>query len=114
MPQTYCDNATVVLAHGPWFDACLWHSAILPLQKEGLRVTAAPLTFATFEEDIVAVKCAVAQAMGPVVVVGHSYAGAVVSAAAPMSEKAVGCVYLSALIPPPGQTIRGALACTPS
>jgi pimeloyl-ACP methyl ester carboxylesterase len=109
MQRMYCKNASLVLAHGPWFDACLWHSMILPLQKEGLRIVAAALPFTSFEEDRMALIRAINRAPGPVVLVGHSYTGAIVSGGAAMSEKVVGCVYLSALAPEGGETIRQAL-----
>jgi pimeloyl-ACP methyl ester carboxylesterase len=108
MPKPYCENATVVLAHGPWFDACLWHSAILPLQREGLRVIVAPLPFTSFEDDIHALGRATDRARGPVVLVGHSYAGAVISDGASIHDQVVGCVYLSAVAPRPGETVRQA------
>jgi pimeloyl-ACP methyl ester carboxylesterase len=104
----YCEDATVVLAHGPWFDACLWHSVILPLQREGLRVVAAHLPFTSFEDDVVALGCATRRARGPVVLVGHSYAGAVISDEASIRDEVVGCVYLSAVVPRPGETVRQA------
>lgn len=108
MLKPFCEDATVVLAHGPWFDACLWHSAILPLRREGLRVVAAPLSFASFEDDIAALRRATHRAQGPVILVGHSYAGAVVSNGASIRDKVVGCVYLSAIVPEPGESVRQA------
>ena len=109
MLRTYCGDASLVLAHGPWFDACLWHSAILPLQKEGLRIISAALPFSSFDDDRMALQRGIDRAPGPVVLVGHSYTGAIVSGEVGTNEKVVGCVYLSALIPATGQTIRQAL-----
>jgi pimeloyl-ACP methyl ester carboxylesterase len=109
MLRTYCGDASLVLAHGPWFDACLWHSAILPLQKEGLRIISAALPFSSFDDDRMALQRGIDRAPGPVVLVGHSYTGAIVSGEVATNEKVVGCVYLSALIPATGQTIRQAL-----
>jgi pimeloyl-ACP methyl ester carboxylesterase len=108
MLKPYRENATIVLVHGPWFDACLWHSAILPLQREGLRVISASLSFRSFEDDMMTLRRAIHRAQGPVLLVGHSYAGAVISTGASISDKAVGCVYLSALAPRPGETVRQA------
>ena len=69
MLRTYCGDASLVLAHGPWFDACLWHSAILPLQKEGLRIISAALPFSSFDDDRMALQRGIDRAPGPVVLV---------------------------------------------
>jgi pimeloyl-ACP methyl ester carboxylesterase len=106
--KPYCEDATVVLAHGPWFDTCLWHSVILPLQREGLRVIIAPLPFGSFDDDVIIERRAIHRAQGPVVLVGHSYAGAVILDGALIRDKVVGCVYLSAIVPRSGETVRQA------
>jgi len=94
----------VILAHGPWFDASLWHSVILPLHSGGLQVLVAPLPFTTFEDDVLALRRTIERTRGPLLIVAHSYAGAVASAGGP-HDRVIGRIYLSGLAPPPGRTI---------
>lgn len=106
MLQTYRENAAVILAHGPWFDACLWHSVVLPLRRDGLRVVAAQLPFTSLDDDIRTLTRAITRVAGPFVLVGHSYAGAVISASAPLLDQAEGLVYISALVPAVGENVN--------
>lgn len=74
-------TGTIVLAHGAWLDASAWREVLIPLAHEGYRVRAAQLPFKSFEGDVAAVELLLDQVAGPVLLVGHSYAGAVISAA---------------------------------
>jgi pimeloyl-ACP methyl ester carboxylesterase len=93
----------VVLVHGAWADGSSWDKVIPLLEKKGFRVTAVHLPFTTFADDVAAVKRALALQDGPVLLVGHSYGGAVITEAG-NDPKVVGLVYVAAFAPDSGQS----------
>ena len=97
------ESVSVVLVHGAWADGSSWAKVIGPLAAEGVRVLAAPLPLTSFAEDTAAVERTLERASGPVVLVGHAYAGAVI--AATRSEKVKALVYVAALAPDEGETV---------
>jgi pimeloyl-ACP methyl ester carboxylesterase len=100
---TYAKNATVVLVHGAWADGSCWSSVILPLRQEGLKVTCAPIPLTSLTEDIKALERALDRTTGPVVLVGHAYAGAVIAGA--KEDRVKSLVYVAALAPAEGETV---------
>ncbi len=74
-------RGTIVLVHGAWMDASSWREVLLPLAHEGYTVRAAQLPFKSYEGDVAALELLLNHVEGPVLLVGHSYAGAVISAA---------------------------------
>ena len=72
---------TIVLAHGAWMDGSCWRDILIALAHEGYRVRAAQLPLKSFEGDVAALELLLDHVEGPVLLVGHSYAGAVISAA---------------------------------
>src|SRR5262252_1967148 len=76
----YASDASVVLVHGAWADGSSWSRVILPLQQVGLNVLAAPIPLTSLSEDVAALNRALARTDGPVVLVAHAYAGAVIAA----------------------------------
>jgi pimeloyl-ACP methyl ester carboxylesterase len=99
-------NVTVVLTHGAWADGSSWSKVIGPLQAEGLKVTAAPLPLTSLADDVAALDRTLERVGGPVVLVGHAYAGAVI--AATRDEKVKSLVYVTALAPDEGETVADA------
>ena len=97
------ENVSVVLVHGAWADGSSWAKVIGPLAAEGVRVLAAPLPLTSFAEDTAAVERTLERVSGPVVLVGHAYAGAVI--AATRNEKVKALVYVAALAPDEGETV---------
>jgi pimeloyl-ACP methyl ester carboxylesterase len=93
----------VVLVHGAWADGSSWDRVIPLLEKKGLRVTAVHLPFTTLAQDAAAVKRALALQDGPVVLVGHSYGGAVITEAG-TDPKVAALVYIAAFAPDAGQS----------
>lgn len=93
----------VVLVHGAWADGSSWHKVISLLEKKGLHVTAVHLPFTTFADDVAAVKRTLALQEGPVLLVGHSYGGAVITEAG-NDPKVAGLVYVAAFAPDNGQS----------
>jgi pimeloyl-ACP methyl ester carboxylesterase len=76
---------------------------ILPLRRQGLGVTAAPISLTSLIEDAVALRRVIERTTGPVVLVGHAYAGAVIAAAHDQRVKSL--VFIAALAPDEGETV---------
>ena len=97
------NNVSVVLVHGAWADGSSWAKVIQPLAADGIQVRAAPLPLTSFHDDVAALDRTLGRVTGPVVLVGHAYAGAVI--AATRSEKVKALVYVTALAPDEGETV---------
>jgi len=96
-------SATVVLVHGAWADGSCWSNVILPLRNQGLKVTAAPILLTSLTDDAAALGRVIERTTGPVILVGHAYAGAVI--AAPRDDRVKTLVYIAALAPDEGETV---------
>ena len=101
--SSFAHNATIVLVHGAWADGSCWQNVILPLSKEGLRVTCAPLPLTSLSDDIAALQRVLDRTDGPVVLAGHAYGGAVI--AGPNDSRVKSLVYAAALAPAEGETV---------
>jgi pimeloyl-ACP methyl ester carboxylesterase len=97
------NNVSVVLVHGAWADGSSWSKVIGPLRAEGARVVAAPLPLTSLADDVAALDWTLERIEGPVVLVGHAYAGAVI--AGTRDEKVRSLVYVAALAPDEGETV---------
>lgn len=96
-------DVTVVLVHGAWADGSSWSKVIGPLKRAGVDVVAAPLPLTSLADDVAALDRTLERIDGPVVLVGHAYAGAVI--AATRDEKVRSLVYIAALAPDEGETV---------
>lgn len=96
-------NTTVVLVHGAWADGSSWARVIRPLQSRGLRTMAAPIPLTSLSDDVAALERALERTDGPVVLVAHAYAGAVIGACT--NERVRSLVFISALCPDEGETV---------
>ena len=96
-------NATVVLVHGAWADGSCWQNVILPLRNLGVDVICAPIPLTSLTDDTAALSRTLERTSGPVVLVGHAYAGAVI--AGPADERIKALVYVAALAPEEGETV---------
>jgi pimeloyl-ACP methyl ester carboxylesterase len=94
---------SVVLAHGAWADGSSWATVMSPLIAAGHKVLAASLPLTSFEGDVAALERTLERAPGPIVLVAHAYAGAVIAAA--RNERVVELVYIAALAPDEGETV---------
>jgi pimeloyl-ACP methyl ester carboxylesterase len=92
---TNTTSPTVVLVHGAWADGSSWTKVINALSHAGVNVTAAPIPLTSLPDDVAAVDRAIDRVGGPVVLVGHAYAGAVIAACAHTDVAAL--VYIAAL-----------------
>ena len=97
------NNVTVVLAHGAWADGSSWSKVISSLTALSVKSVAAPLPLTSLPDDVAALDRTLERVDGPVVLVGHAYAGAVI--AATRSEKVRSLVYIAALAPDEGETV---------
>jgi pimeloyl-ACP methyl ester carboxylesterase len=97
------NDVSVVLVHGAWADGSSWSKVIGPLRAEGVQVVAAPLPLTSLADDVAALERTLERIEGPIVLVGHAYAGAVI--AATRNEKVRSLVYIAALAPDEGETI---------
>ena len=95
-------HITVVAVHGAWADGSSWKDVILGLERDGVRVVAAPIPLTSLGDDAAALKRAISRTDGPVILAGHAYAGAVIGAA--NDERVKALVYIAALAPDEGET----------
>ena len=72
-------DVSVVLAHGAWADGSSWARVITALDAEGIAAVAAPLPLTSLADDVAALNRTLDRVEGPVVLVGHAYAGAVIA-----------------------------------
>src|SRR5258705_13910356 len=93
----------IVLVHGGFADGSSWYKVIPILQAKGYHVTAVQNPLPSLADDVAATNRALAQQDGPVILVGHSWAGVVITEAG-MDPKVVGLVYVAAFAPDTGET----------
>lgn len=102
----------IVLVHGAFADGSSWSKVIPRLQAGGINVIAVQNPLVSLEEDVAATKRAIAILEGPVLLVGHSYGGIVISEAG-NDPKVAGLVYVCALIPNDGQSVQDVVSAFP-
>ena len=104
MDQT-SSQLTVVLVHGACTDSSSWTAVIERLLSAGVQVTAAANPLRGVAIDSAYVASVMNQVPGPVLAVGHSYGGAVISNAATMANNVVGLVFVAAFAPDEGERL---------
>jgi pimeloyl-ACP methyl ester carboxylesterase len=97
---------TVLLIHGAWADGSSWSKVVPLLEAKGLHVVAVQIPLTSFADDVAATQRAIALEDGPILLVGHSYGGAVITEAG-NDPKVVGLVYVSAVAPEKGESAFG-------
>ena len=107
MPPATTDHAplTVVLVHGAFADASSWTGVIERLQAAGIQVAAPPNPLRGISTDSAYIASFLNQIPGPIVAVGHSYGGAVISNAATNADNVVGLVFVAAFAPDEGERL---------
>lgn len=95
--------ANVVLVHGAWADGSSWAPVIELLQREGLSAVAAPIPLTSLTDDAAALERVLERTEGPVVLVGHAYAGAVIATST--NDRVGSLVFIAALAPDEGETV---------
>jgi pimeloyl-ACP methyl ester carboxylesterase len=104
----------IVLVHGAFANASGWNRVIAILQRDGYEVVGVEEPLVSVQGDIAATRRAVAALTGPVVLVGHSYGGVVISGAAVGNGNVKALVYVAAIAPEPGERVNAFFAKYPS
>jgi pimeloyl-ACP methyl ester carboxylesterase len=94
---------TVVLVHGAFADSSSWNGVIERLQREGHTVVAPANPLRGLADDTAYIAGVVDQIEGPVLLVGHSYAGAIISNVVARARNVVGLVFVAAFAPDDGE-----------
>lgn len=98
------EKPTIILVHGFWGGAAHWSKVIVELSRKGhTRLRAVELPLTSLADDAQRLRKMIAQQPGPVLLVGHSYGGAVISEAGDMPNVA-GLVYIAAFAPDAGES----------
>lgn len=98
------DKPTVVLVHGAWADGSSWHGVIGRLRNQGYHVVAPPNPLRGVSGDAAYLADYLKTIKGPIVLVGHSYGGMVITNAALGNTDVKALVYIDAFIPAKGQS----------
>lgn len=96
----------VVLVHGAWADGSSWSKLLPLLQAEGLHAVAVQNPLSSIADDVASTNRLINAQDGPVLLVGHSYGGAVITEAG-NNPKVAGLVYVAAFAPDEGETLGG-------
>jgi pimeloyl-ACP methyl ester carboxylesterase len=96
---------TVALVHGAFADSSGWNDVVGQLRAAGIAVQAISNPLRGISADTAYVASAIRQIPGPVLAVGHSYGGAIITNAAPQAANVVGLVYVAAFAPDEGEAL---------
>lgn len=102
--RTGAAKPTIVLVHGAWADASNWAGVVTRLQHDGYEVFAIANPLRTLSGDAASVRQFLQTLTGPVVLVGHSYGGAVITNAATGLPNVKALVYVNAFAPDEGES----------
>ena len=111
-PAFAADAPTIVLVHGAWANGSSWAEVIPLLEARGLDVVAVHNPLSSFEADVAATRRVIDDQPGDVILVGHSYGGAVITEAG-NDDKVRGLVYVAAFAPPVGGSVNAIVAAAP-
>jgi pimeloyl-ACP methyl ester carboxylesterase len=106
------EDITIVLVHGGFVDGSGWESVYQILKKDGYGVTVVQNPTITLADDVAATKLIIHAQNGPVLLVGHSYGGAVITQAG-TDPQVVGLVYICAFAPDTGESVSTLIANPP-
>ena len=104
---------TIVLVHGAWADSSSWNGVVDLLLKDGYNVRALPNTLRGLDADAAVISTYLKTVSGPVVLVGHSYGGSVITVASANAPNVKALVYVDAFVPDAGESIQQELASAP-
>ncbi|MEW2428576.1 alpha/beta hydrolase [Micromonospora sp. NPDC047644] len=104
---------TVVLVHGAWADGSSWDKVAAKLQHDGYRVVTPPNLLSGVENDAANLRAYLDTITGPIVLVGHSYGGMVITNAARGDEQVKALVYVDAYIPDEHDTVLSLTSAVP-
>jgi pimeloyl-ACP methyl ester carboxylesterase len=104
---------TIVFCHGIWADGSCFSKVIPTLQADGHEVVAVQYGLDSFEEDLATIRRTLNRVSSPVLLVGHSYGGATITAAG-VDDRVVGLIFIAAVAPDAGETVQDQLDRHPS
>ena len=104
---------SVVLVHGGFVDGAGWEGVYNVLKKDGYDVSVVQNPTTSVADDVAATRLAIAQAKGPVVLVGHSYGGVVITEAG-RDPKVAGLVYIAAFASDKGESVESLIKNPPA
>src|SRR5213592_2528003 len=107
--QQATQRPTIVLVHGGFVDGSGWEGVFKRLRKDGYTVTIVQNPTISLSDDVAATRRAIAASSGPVILVGHSYGGVVITEAG-NDPKVVGLVYITAFGPDNGESVAKLIA----
>jgi pimeloyl-ACP methyl ester carboxylesterase len=107
------DKPAIVLVHGAWADASSWNTVIPKLLAAGFTVYAPPNELRGIAPDAATVAALVKSIPGPVILVGHSYGGAIISAASPQTPNVTALVFVDAFAMEEGESCLSVLSAGP-
>jgi pimeloyl-ACP methyl ester carboxylesterase len=104
--------AALALVHGGFVDGSGWEDVYRILKKDGYRVSIVQNPTTTLADDVAATKRVIAEQQGPVILVGHSYGGVVITEAG-NDPKVAGLVYIAAFAPDRGESVAALIKDAP-
>jgi len=107
--QRASQRPTIVLVHGGFVDGSGWEGVFKGLRKKGYSVSVVQNPTTSLSDDVAATRRAIAASSGPVILVGHSYGGVVVTEAG-NDPKVVGLVYIAAFAADKGESVAKLIA----
>jgi pimeloyl-ACP methyl ester carboxylesterase len=112
-PKSAGPKPTIVLVHGGWADASSWNAVTQRLQDDGYTVIAPANPLRGVQTDSAYLSSVLATITGPIVLVGHSYGGVLITNAATGNPNVKALVYVAAFAPDLGETVGQLLAMNP-
>ena len=106
------NTMNIVLVHGGFVDGSGWSQVYRGLRKAGYQVTIVQNPTTSLADDVAATRLAIAQQSGPVILVGHSYGGVVITEAG-SDPKVKSLVYIAAFAPDKGESVQSLIANPP-
>ena len=100
----------IVLVHGAWADGSSWSGVIERLQADGYHVTAPQFPLTSLADDVARLRQVLEFQAGPVIVVGHSYGGQIMTALGADAPNVAGLVYVAAFGLDQGESLGGLLS----
>ncbi|MGC4879720.1 alpha/beta fold hydrolase [Micromonospora sp. DT43] len=107
------EKPTVVLVHGAWADGSSWDKVAAKLQHDGYRVVTPPNLLSGVQNDADSLRAYLDTITGPIVLVGHSYGGMVITNAALGDKQVKALVYVDAYIPDAHDTVLSLTSAVP-
>jgi pimeloyl-ACP methyl ester carboxylesterase len=113
LPSPHQPKPTVVLVHGAWADSSSWNGVVRRLQHDGYPVDVPPDPLRGLASDAAYIDAYLHSITGPIVLVGHSYGGAVITNAATGNPNVKALVYVDAFVPDQGESVVQLAAAQP-